>query len=209
MTDVLLATFRKVMSMTDFETAWIQVAFYGSYFCLALPAAIFIKRFSYKTGVLLGLGLFAFGALLFFPASRTMVYGHFLAALFILAGGLSILETSANPFVLTMGPEQTAVRRLNLAQSFNPIGSIIGVVIGKLFILDKLNPADDAFRAEMDPAKLEAIQAKELNAVMGPYVAVALVIAAIWLVILMTKMPRQSDSDQLRSEPGRSRFVTS
>lgn len=196
MTDVLLATFRKVMSMTDFETAWIQVAFYGSYFCLALPASIFIKRFSYKTGVLLGLGLFAFGALLFFPASRTMVYGHFLAALFILAGGLSILETSANPFVLTMGPEQTAVRRLNLAQSFNPIGSIIGVVIGKLFILDKLNPANDAFRAEMDPAKLEAIQAKELNAVMGPYVVVALVIAAIWLVILMTKMPRQSDSDQ-------------
>jgi len=195
MTDVLLATFRKVMSMTDFETAWIQVAFYGSYFCLALPASIFIKRFSYKTGVLLGLGLFAFGALLFFPASRTMVYGHFLAALFILAGGLSILETSANPFVLTMGPEQTAVRRLNLAQSFNPIGSIIGVVIGKLFILDKLNPADDAFRAEMDPAKLEAIQAKELNAVMGPYVAVALV--------------RSSSTWALRSEPGRSRFVTS
>ncbi|MCO6486830.1 MAG: MFS transporter, partial [Phaeodactylibacter sp.] len=98
MTDTLLAAFKKIMSMTDFQTSWIQMAFYGSYFCLALPAALFIKKFSYKSGVLLGLGLFIAGALLFYPASQTMVYGHFLAALFILAGGLSILETTANPY---------------------------------------------------------------------------------------------------------------
>jgi FHS family L-fucose permease-like MFS transporter len=195
MTDVLLATFRKVMSMTDFQTSWIQVAFYGSYFCLAFPASVFIKRFSYKSGVLLGLGLFAAGALLFFPASQTMVYGHFLAALFILAGGLSILETSANPYVLAMGPKQTAIRRLNLAQSFNPIGSILGVVIGKLFILDKLNPAGSNVRAEMDPQELQVIQAEELSAVMGPYVVVALAIVAVWMAIAFSKMPLSSDSD--------------
>ena len=97
MTDTLLAAFKKIMSMTDFQTSWIQIAFYGSYFCLALPAAIFIKKFSYKSGVLLGLGLFIIGALLFYPASLTMNYIHFLAALYILAGGLSILETAANP----------------------------------------------------------------------------------------------------------------
>src|SRR5690554_1350745 len=102
MTDVLLATFKRIMSMSDFQTSWIQIAFYGSYFCLALPAALFIRRFSYKAGVLLGLGMFAVGALLFYPASHTMVYGHFLAALFILAGGLSILETAANPYIVVL-----------------------------------------------------------------------------------------------------------
>lgn len=125
MTDTLLAAFKKIMSMNDFQTSWIQVAFYGSYFCLAIPAAILIKKFSYKTGILLGLGLFAAGALLFYPASQTMVYGHFLAALFILAGGLSILETTANPYIIAMGDPVTATQRLNLAQSFNPIGSIM------------------------------------------------------------------------------------
>lgn len=106
MTDTLLAAFKRIMSMSDFQTSWIQVAFYGSYFCLALPAAILIKRFSYKTGVLLGLGLFIIGSLLFYPASLSMSYGHFLIALFILAGGLSILETSANPYIVVMGPEE-------------------------------------------------------------------------------------------------------
>ena len=107
MTDTLLAAFKKIMSMSDFQTSWIQLAFYGSYFCLALPAAIFIKRFTYKAGVLLGLGLFVCGALLFYPASITMNYFHFLGALYILAGGLSILETSANPYIIAMGPEET------------------------------------------------------------------------------------------------------
>ncbi|MBW2144788.1 MAG: hypothetical protein JRG75_10395 [Deltaproteobacteria bacterium] len=102
MTDTLLAAFKKIMSMSDFQTSWIQLAFYGSYFCLALPAAIFIKKYTYKSGVLLGLGLFISGALLFFPASRTMNYFHFLGALYILAGGLSILETSANSYIIAI-----------------------------------------------------------------------------------------------------------
>ena len=115
MTDTLLAAFKRIMSMSDFQTSWIQLAFYGSYFCLALPSAIFIRKFSYKAGVLLGLGLFAVGSLLFYPASLTMNYFHFLAALYVLAGGLSVLETSANPYIIAMGPEESGVRRLNLA----------------------------------------------------------------------------------------------
>lgn len=194
MTDTLLAAFKRIMSMSDFQTSWIQVAFYGSYFCLALPAAILIKRFSYKTGVLLGLGLFIIGSLLFYPASLSMSYGHFLIALFILAGGLSILETSANPYIVVMGPEESGTRRLNLAQAFNPIGSITGVLLSKVFILSQLNQSSALERAAMDKEQLAAIQAEELSAVMGPYVGVAVVLAILWVLIKFTNMPKATDS---------------
>jgi MFS transporter, FHS family, L-fucose permease len=194
MTDTLLAAFKRIMSMTDFQTSWIQIAFYGSYFCLALPAAIIIKRFSYKSGVLLGLGMFVAGALLFYPASLTMQYGHFLAALFILAGGLSILETSANPYIIAMGPEESGTRRLNFAQSFNPIGSITGVVLSKLFILSHLNAASAEERAGMSAAQLEAVQSEELSAVMGPYVGVAFFLVLLWMTIALVPMPKASDA---------------
>ena len=193
MTDTLLAAFKKIMSMSDFQTSWIQLAFYGSYFCLALPAAIFIKRFTYQSGVLLGLGLFILGALLFYPASKTMNYFHFLGALYILAGGLSILETSANPYIIAMGPDESGTQRLNLAQSFNPIGSIVGVLLSKYFILSHLNSASAEERAMMSVADLKAIQAQELSAVMGPYVAVAFFLMVIWISIAAIKMPKSSD----------------
>ena len=196
MTDTLLSAFKKIMSMSDFQTSWIQIAFYGSYFCLALPAAIFIKKFSYKSGVLLGLGMFVLGSLLFYPASLTINYFHFLAALYILAGGLSILETSANPYIFSMGPEETGTRRLNLAQSFNPIGSILGVLLSKLFILSHLNQASAQERALMAPDKLKEIQHAELSAVMGPYVTVALVLLVLWIIIAWMKMPKISDEDK-------------
>ena len=195
MTDTLLAAFKKIMSMTDFQTSWIQLAFYGSYFCLAIPAAILIKKFTYKTGILLGLGMFAVGALLFYPASQTMIYGHFLTALFILAGGLSILETTANPYILAMGDPATGTRRLNLAQSFNPIGSITGVILSKFFILSNLNAAGSDDRATMTAEELQAVQTQELAAVMGPYVGVAVFLLLLWLLIAFTKMPRASDFD--------------
>ncbi len=194
MTDTLLAAFKKILSMSDFQTSWIQIAFYGSYFCLALPAAIFIKKFTYKAGVLLGLGLFISGALLFFPASKTMTYFHFLAALYILAGGLSILETSANPYIITMGSDETGTQRLNFAQSFNPIGSILGIFLSKYFILSNLNSAGAEERAAMSPGLLKQIQSQELTAVMGPYVAVALFLIVLWILIATNKkMPRASD----------------
>ncbi len=196
MTDTLLAAFKRIMSMTDFQTSLIQMAFYGAYFCFALPGALFIRKFNYKAGVLLGLGLFILGGLLFYPASITMTYWHFLAALYILAGGLSILETSANPYIISIGPEATATQRLNLAQSFNPIGSISGVVISKFFILSQLVQLSATERANLDPGELKNIQLAELSAVMGPYVAVALGLLVIWLLILFAKMPVDTLADQ-------------
>ena len=199
MTDTLLAAFKRIMSMSDFQTSWIQLAFYGSYFCLALPAAIFIKKFTYKAGVLLGLGLFVAGAMLFYPASMTMNYFHFLAALYVLAGGLSVLETTANPYIIAMGPEESGVQRLNFAQSFNPIGSITGVFLSKWFILSELNQADTAERAAMSAERLEQIQADELAAIVGPYVGVALVLMVLWICMAVMKMPKGSDTAETSS----------
>jgi len=186
MTDTLLAAFKRIMSMSDFQTSWIQIAFYGSYFCLAFPAAIFIKKFTYKAGVLLGLGLFIVGSLLFYPASISMNYYHFLISLFILAGGLSILET------ISMGPEYNATQRLNFAQSFNPIGSITGVLLSKMFILSKLNIASEADRATISQEVLREMQSEELTAVMGPYVGVAFALLILWIIIASIKMPKVS-----------------
>jgi len=197
MTDTLLAAFKKIMSMSDFQTSWIQIAFYGSYFCLAIPAAMLIKKYFYKTGILVGLGMFIVGALLFYPASQTMVYGHFLTALFILAGGLSILETTANPYVLAMGDEASSIKRLNLAQSFNPIGSISGVVLSKYVILDNLNTADATIRASMSEAELMAMKNEELSAVMGAYVGVAFLLLVIWLVIKFADMPKVKEGHEI------------
>lgn len=196
MTDTLLAAFKRIMSMTDFQTSWIQLAFYGAYFCLAFPAALYIRKYTYKSGILLGLGLFAVGSLLFYPASIAMSYGFFLFALYVLAGGLSILETAANPYILVMGPQDTATRRLNLAQSFNPIGSIIGIYMSKVFILSKLNTAEAADRSSMDPATLQAIQSEELTGVMSAYVGVAVFLLFLWVVIKMTKMPSAIDTQE-------------
>ncbi len=194
MTDTLLSAFKRIMSMTDFQTSWIQVAFYGSYFCLAIPAALFIKKYTYKSGVLLGLGLFALGSFMFYPASLTMSYGHFLISLYVLAGGLSILETTANPYIIAMGPEKTGTIRLNLAQSFNPIGSITGILLSKIFILSHLNPATEAERASMPADQLATIQSEELNAVIGPYIGVAVFLILLWVIIKFVKMPKASDA---------------
>lgn len=196
MTDTLLAAFKRILSMSDFRTSWVQVAFYGAYGCLALPAALFIRKYTYKAGVLLGLGLFSLGALLFYPASLTMNYFHFLAALYVLASGLSILETSANPFIVSLGPEATGTQRLNLAQSFNPLGSIAGVFLSREFILSHLNRAGAEERAQMSAEQLRQVQSEELTAVMGPYVGVAVVLLVIWGMIALTDMPDDSDPDR-------------
>ncbi len=197
MTDTLLAAFKKIMSMSDGKTSLIQMSFYGAYFLLAVPAALFIYRFTYKAGVLLGLGLFVTGALLFYPASFTMVYGHFLTALFILAAGLSILETTSNPYIIAMGPPETGTQRLNLAQSFNPIGSITGVLLSKFFILSNLNIAGAEERAVMTIEELKAVQAAELNAVMGPYVGVAGILIVVGILMASIRMPAVSERGEV------------
>ncbi|WP_372636793.1 L-fucose:H+ symporter permease [Fodinibius sp.] len=195
LTDTLLAAFKRIMSLSDFQTSWIQVAFYGSYFTLAVPAAIFIKRFTYQAGVLLGLAMYVVGALLFYPASITLQYGFFLVALYILAGGLAVLETSCNPYIIAMGEEATGTRRLNLAQSFNPLGSITGVVISKFYILSQLDLSGVEERAGMSAEELTRIQQAELDAVMGPYVAVGFGLLLLWVIIYRTSMPKASTED--------------
>lgn len=195
MTDTLLAAFKRIMSMTDARTSLIQISCYGlGYFIFALPAAIYIKKYSYKSGVLLGLGLYITGCLLFFPAKITGNYFHFLGALWILFGGLSILETAANPYIIALGDERTGTRRLNLAQSFNPLGSISGVVISQIFILSELNTSNAAQRAAMAPEELQSIQNGELNAVTMTYVTVGFLLLILWIIIFFTKMPRASDA---------------
>lgn len=195
MTDTLLAAFKKILSLSDFQTSWVQLAFYGAYFCFALPAALFIRRFSYKSGILLGLGLYIIGAFLFYPASLTMQYGSFLFALYVLAAGLSVLETAANPYILEMGDPKSATRRLNWAQSFNPIGSMTGVLLSKVFILSGLASATADERAVMNETAVVAMQQEELSAMIGPYIGVACGLLVLWLIIGTTKMP---DTQSLR-----------
>ena len=189
MTDPLVKVFSKIFSMSTLQAALVQFCYYGAYFCLALPAAFINRRYSYKVGVLTGLGLASIGAFMFYPASEAMVYGYFLAALFTLAAGLSILETSANPFAIAMGPEANATRRLNFAQAFNPVGTNLGVFLAATMILPYLNAATAEDRAVMTPEQLRIIQAGELDAVMTPYVGMAFVLVAIWIGIALTRMP--------------------
>ena len=172
MTDTLLAAFKRIMDMSDAQTSLIQFAFYGSYFCFALPAAIFISRHSFKCGIIRGLLLYAAGAILFLPAAYAASYGFYLVAIYIMAGGCSVLETTANPYILSMGSPETATRRLNIAQSFNPIGSIIGILMSKYFILKDIS----------------------LYSVSGTYASLGLVLIAILVAMLFVKMPAGRDS---------------
>ena len=181
LTDILVGVFRGIFDMSNFQSSLVQFAYYGAYFLLALPAAFINSRFGYKAGVLAGLGLAAIGGVLFWPASSVLVYEMFLLALFVLAAGLSILETSANPFVIAMGREGSATQRLNLAQAFNPIGANIGVLMGAVLILPALTP--EASKAIMSPEQLRASQEADLALVLTPYLGIAAVLVLIWLLI--------------------------
>jgi MFS transporter, FHS family, L-fucose permease len=186
LTDVLVGVFRSIFAMSNFQSSLVQFAYYGAYFLLALPAAFINRRFGYKTGVLTGLGLAAVGGLLFVPASELLLYEAFLLALFVLAAGLSVLETSANPFVIAMGPERTATRRLNLAQAFNPVGANIGVLLGAVLVLPHLT--SEAAKTIMTPEQLRQSQEQDLSRVLTPYLGIAAVLVAIWLLIAIRKM---------------------
>ena len=194
-TTPMVKAFSKIFRMSATDGALVQVAFYGGYFAMAFPAAMFIRRYSYKAGVLVGLGLYALGALLFYPAKMTGEYYPFLAAYFILTCGLSFLETSSNPYILSMGTEETATRRLNLAQSFNPMGSLLGMFVAMNFIQAKLNPLDTAARAQLDDAQFEAVKESDLSVLIAPYLAIGIVIFAMFMLILIKKMPHNGDKN--------------
>ena len=192
-TNPMVKAFSKIFRMSVTEGALVQVAFYGGYFAMAFPAAIFIRKYSYKAGVLMGLGLYATGALLFFPSKAIGIYGCFLIAYFIMTCGLSFLETSCNPYILSMGEPETATRRLNLAQCFNPCGSIIGMFVAMNFIQAKLNPLSSDERALLSDADFEAVKNADLDVLISPYLAIGAVIVVMFLIILFTKMPKNAD----------------
>lgn len=194
-TNPMVKAFSKIFRMSVTDGALVQVAFYGGYFAMAFPAAIFIRKYSYKAGVLMGLGLYATGALLFFPASVTGSYYPFLIAYFILTCGLSFLETSCNPYIMSMGDERTSTRRLNMAQSFNPIGSLFGMFVAMNFIQARLNPASTEERQLLSEDEFAAMRDSDLSVLITPYLIIGLVIIAMFILIYMTKMPKSADTE--------------
>ncbi|MBC8872525.1 MAG: L-fucose:H+ symporter permease [Planctomycetes bacterium] len=192
-TNPMVKAFSKILLMSNFEGSLVQFAFYGGYFAMAFPAALFIKKTSYKTGILVGLGLYATGALLFIPASMMSIFWPFLIAYFILTCGLSFLETGANPYILSMGSEETATRRLNFSQAFNPMGSLLGMFTAQQLIIARLNGATAEERAAMAAEKLQQVTAGDLAIIRTPYVAIGLVIVAFFVLIALVKMPHTQD----------------
>jgi FHS family L-fucose permease-like MFS transporter len=221
-TNPLVKAFQEIFLISATQSSLVQTAFYGGYATMAIPAAIFIRRFSYKSGIILGLALYATGALLFIPASITMLFWQFLVALYVLTFGLAFLETAANPYIMSMGPEETATRRLNLSQAFNPMGSLVGMVVASNLVLARLGVSQ--FRAEQirthpeyagllpgevdarvtaalqelartQPDRHAAMQLHDLAVVRMPYVAIALVVIAVMLVFAFTRMPTGGKHD--------------
>lgn len=198
-TNPMVAAFKRVLELNNTQASWVQLAFYGGYFTMALPAAFFIKKYSYKTGILLGLGLYGFGALLFYPAAAWESYGFFLASLYILTFGLAFLETTANPYILSMGPEATATQRLNLAQAFNPMGALAGLFVAKQFILNSLlsnntDASGNIIFDTLDESAKAVIRTNDLMVIRNPYVILGLFVLVILVLIALVKMPEKKDS---------------
>jgi FHS family L-fucose permease-like MFS transporter len=199
-TNPMVSAFKKVLELDNFQASLVQFAFYGGYFTMALPAAIFVNKYSYKKGVLVGLVLYAIGALLFYPAAKLEAFGFFLAALYILTFGLAFLETTANPYILSMGDESTATQRLNLAQAFNPIGALGGLLIAQKFILGYLQSDDlnadgtSVYETLSDTAKA-AVRTSDLMVIRDPYVALGLVVIGFLVLIALIKMPQNRDQE--------------
>ena len=192
-TNPMVKAFSKIFRMSVTDGALVQVAFYGGYFAMAFPAAIFIRKYTYKAGILMGLALYAIGAFLFLPAKWSGEYYPFLIAYFILTCGLSFLETSANPYILSMGSEATATRRLNLAQSFNPMGSLLGMFVAMSFIQAQLNPMDTADRAQLNDAEFAAVRDSDLSILVAPYLFIGIVVLVIFFIIFFSRMPKNQD----------------
>ncbi len=202
--DILITQFKKAFTLSDFQAGLVQSAFYLGYFLFALPAAEFMRFRGYKAAVVLGLVLYGCGAFLFWPAAQLGTYSLFLLALFVIASGLAFLETSANPFVTLLGPADSSTRRLNLAQAFNPLGSITGILVGKYFIFSGIEhtPAEIA---AMDDVTRRSYFAAESTAVQFPYLVIGSIVLLWALLILATSFPA-TDSAVTEGEPGDSRI---
>ncbi|WP_372648104.1 L-fucose:H+ symporter permease [Draconibacterium sp.] len=200
LTNPMVAAFQTVMEISNAKAAMVQFAFYGGYATMAIPAALIIKRYSYKTGIIVGLALYAVGALLFFPAAQYEIFGFFLVSLYILTFGLAFLETTANPYILSMGDPATATRRLNLAQSFNPMGSILGMFVASKLILsslesDKRDAAGNLIFDTLNAAEKAAIRTNDLSVIRNPYVILGFVVILMLIIIAVSKMPKRESAD--------------
>ena len=200
-TNPMVKAFSKIFRMSVTDGTLVQVAFYGGYFCMALPAAMFIRRHSFKSGIIMGLALYALGVLLFIPARSLGSFAPFLVAYFILTCGLSFLETTANPYILLMGDAETATRRLTMAQSFNPIGSLAGMFVAMNFIQARLSPLDTAQRATLDDSQFEALKQSDLSVLVQPYALLGVVLVLLLVVMLFMRIPAVRQSARERHEP--------
>ncbi|MDD3079333.1 MAG: L-fucose:H+ symporter permease [Paludibacter sp.] len=199
-TNPMVAAFKTVMEISNARAALIQFAFYGGYATMAIPAALFVKKYSYKKGILVGLALYAIGALLFYPAAKYEIFEFFLVSLYILTFGLAFLETTANPYILSMGSEDTSTRRLNLAQSFNPMGSLLGMFVASNFILTSLqsdmrDAQGNLIFNTLSQAEKAGIRSHDLAVIRNPYVILGFVVITMFLIIYFFKMPERKKPD--------------
>ncbi|MBR4311368.1 MAG: MFS transporter, partial [Akkermansia sp.] len=200
MTDNLVPAFKNIFTIPQEQAALVQVAFYGAYAVLAIFASILIEEFSYKKGVLIGLGFYIAGALCYIPACINQSFEIYFIAIFVVACGCSVLETTCNPYVISLGPDSTAVRRLNFAQAFNPVGSIAGILLAQQLILSNLNPATADERALMPTEQLKEIVHNELFWVCAPYVSLCLIAFLIWMFFLRVKDTQETATDAAETE---------
>ena len=193
-TNPMVAAFQTVMELSVAKASMIQFAFYGGYATMAIPAALFIRRYNYKSGILLGLGLYATGAFLFIPAAEYQNFTFFCFSLYILTFGLAFLETTANPFILSLGSKETSTRRLNLAQAFNPVGSLSGMAVASLIVLpalwsDRRNEAGEIIFGTLSESEKAGIRLHDLAIIRDPYVALGIVVLIVFLIVALKKMP--------------------
>ena len=200
LTNPMVSAFKKVMpELSNVQASLVQFAFYFGYFFMALPAALFIRKYSYKSGIILGLSLYAIGAFLFYPAAENEQFNYFLISLWIITCGLAFLETTSNPLILSLGDKETATQRLNLAQAFNPIGSLIGMIIAQVFVIEALRSDDytnEAYNA-LSSTELAAIRENDLEIISIPYIALGILVLIIMGIIIFTKMPKTSEKDKM------------
>ena len=200
LTNPMVSAFKKVMpELSNVQASLVQFAFYFGYFFMALPAALFIRKYSYKSGIILGLSLYAIGAFLFYPAAENEQFNYFLISLWIITCGLAFLETTSNPLILSLGDKETATQRLNLAQAFNPIGSLIGMIIAQVFVIEALRSDDytnESYNA-LSSTELAAIRENDLEIISIPYIALGILVLIIMGIIIITKMPKTSEKDKM------------
>ncbi len=197
-TNPMVSAFKKVLELDNFQASWVQFAFYFGYFTMALPAAIFAKRYSYKKSIIVGLALYATGALLFYPAASRESYGFFLLSLYILTFGLAFLETTASPYIMSLGAEETATRRLNLAQAFNPVGALSGLIVAKQFILSRLQVEElgTAAYASLDATARAAVRNADLAIIRNPYVILGIAVIGMLVLFLTVNMPEKAEKPE-------------